>query len=121
MRMLRVTDSSNVAEIGYEPDTRVMRVRFVNGSLYEYLDVGAPTFVGFATAKSVGSAFTRLVKGKYKFVCVEKERDQDPFEDRARAALQLIASIKPNGAIWTREDLASKLDGCVAAAREALG
>jgi hypothetical protein len=51
--------SSNVRAIGYDPETRVMTVRFCDhgktrGGLYEYYDVDAADVCELMTAPSIG-------------------------------------------------------------------
>lgn len=59
--------SSNVDSIGYHPDTQTLRVRFNNGSVYEYMNVPPMEFEQLRTAPSVGSYLNRNVKGNYPY------------------------------------------------------
>jgi hypothetical protein len=59
--------SSNVDSIGYDPDTQTLRVRFNNGSAYEYMNVPAMEFEQLRSAPSVGSYLNRNVKGNYPY------------------------------------------------------
>lgn len=66
--MLRVTDSSNIRAIGYDPRHRTLRVRFKPGGQYaftecEYLDVPPATFAELAGATSIGSYFATHLRG----------------------------------------------------------
>jgi len=59
--------SSNVDSIGYDPDTQTLRVRFNNGSVYDYMNVPAMEFEQLRSAPSVGSYLNRNVKGNYPY------------------------------------------------------
>ncbi len=59
--------SSNVDSIGYDADTQTLRVRFNNGSVYEYRNVGVVEFEQLRTASSVGSYLNRNIKGNYPY------------------------------------------------------
>ena len=53
-------DSSNVEGIGYDADSRVLRVRFRNGSAYRYEDVPPELHAAILSADSVGRAVSKL-------------------------------------------------------------
>lgn len=59
--------SSNVDSIGYDPKTQTLRVRFNNGSVYEYMNVSAMEFEQLKTAPSIGSYLNRNIKGNYPY------------------------------------------------------
>jgi len=66
-------ESSQIAAIGYSPDTSELSVLFKNrdgsnGSLYVYDSVEPETYAGLAAAESVGSQFAQSIKrGGYEF------------------------------------------------------
>jgi len=60
--MLKIEDSSSVAEVGYDSGRSVMAVRFVTGSLYEYEGVPPKLFSDIVSAESVGRMLDRQVK-----------------------------------------------------------
>jgi len=62
---MKPVDSSNITEIGHDPSTKKLRVRFKNGGLYEYDDVPAEAHGAFVNAESVGSHFARHIRGGY--------------------------------------------------------
>lgn len=65
--------SSNVAEVGWDRATRTLLVRFVSGATYSYDGVDGEIFEALLAAKSVGSAFHRLVKcGGFSYRLVEE-------------------------------------------------
>lgn len=77
IRMLLVTDSSNVMAVGYDRELCLLRVRFRDGSEYDYSDVGSAVYTKLIAAPSIGVHFAAHIRGGYK--C---ERTRRP---RARA------------------------------------
>lgn len=67
--------SSQIAEIGHDPATGIMAVRFKSktgpGSLYHYRNVTADDFEVFRTAESLGLHFASRFKAR---------ADKHPFE-----------------------------------------
>ena len=59
--------SSNVDSIGYDEDSQILRVRFKNGSVYEYMNVSVVEFEQLRLASSVGSYLNRNIKGNYPY------------------------------------------------------
>lgn len=59
--------SSNVEAIGYNPDSQILRVWYLNGSIYDYLNVPQIEFDGLQSAPSVGSYLSRSIKGSYSY------------------------------------------------------
>lgn len=53
MELVRVK-SSHVASVGYDPDTRVIRVVFQDGGVYEYPEQGEQVFREMLAAASIG-------------------------------------------------------------------
>lgn len=54
--------SSNVAEVGYDPETRTLEIAFVKGGIYQYFGVPASIYNGLLAAPSVGRYFDVHVK-----------------------------------------------------------
>lgn len=46
MEMVRLWRSKALREVGYDAESRTLRVDFVSGGRYEYLDVGPEVFEG---------------------------------------------------------------------------
>jgi hypothetical protein len=119
MRVLRIDDSSNIAGVGYDSSTRTLRVRFINGGVYDYKNVGPQAFIDLTQAESVGKYFSKHIRTGYAYDQVESRADAEPTsEERMRSALQLIASTDLSASC--KVDRLTQLNGCVAAAREAL-
>ncbi|QHC69895.1 KTSC domain-containing protein [Rathayibacter sp. VKM Ac-2801] len=54
--------SSNVAEVGYDPTTKILEVAFVNGGVYQYLDIPGPLYDELITAPSIGRYLHARIK-----------------------------------------------------------
>ena len=66
MKMIKVK-SSNVEAIGYNPDTKELRVQFKGGAVYKYNEIPHIIFCKFITAESYGNFLAENIKGKYEF------------------------------------------------------
>lgn len=55
-------ESSNLQEIGYDPETSTLYVGFLNGSRYAYKDVPEEIFEEFKGADSMGRFLHRRIK-----------------------------------------------------------
>ena len=64
--MLLVTDSSNIMAVGYDRERALLRVRFRDGSEYDYADFSAGKYAEFIGAPSIGVHFAAHVRGKYQ-------------------------------------------------------
>lgn len=56
-------ESSNVKAVGYDPDTRVMRIEFHSGGIYDHSDVPASDHQIFMAAGSKGKHYHRHIRG----------------------------------------------------------
>ncbi len=62
MEMIPV-ESTNIAAIGYDDETQVLRVQFKRGgSAYEYPNIQRERFDALRTAPSVGGYFSAFIK-----------------------------------------------------------
>lgn len=59
--------STVVAEMEYDPRGKNLRIRFVSGLVYEYLDVPEKVFSSMRHSGSKGAFLNRYIKGHYKF------------------------------------------------------
>ena len=66
MEMIPV-QSSNLAAIGYDTNTEILKVEFLNGTAYEYKNVPQVVFDAFMKAPSHGSYFNREIKNSYPY------------------------------------------------------
>lgn len=60
-------DSSNIAEIGYDPDSATLEVLFNNESLYQYFDVPETVYEEFLAADSKGKYFNANIRNSYRY------------------------------------------------------
>lgn len=60
--------SSNIAEVGYEPATMTLEVAFHNGTIYQYFDVPEALYQELIHAESVGTFLNAQIKNNYRYV-----------------------------------------------------
>lgn len=66
-QMIKVVGSSQIAEIGYDAMSMVLRVRFHGSStVYAYANVPEPIYMGLVSSPSKGSYIHKNIKGKYE-------------------------------------------------------
>lgn len=58
--------SSNVASIGYDPDSKTLVIEYIDGSVYHYHDVESSTHQELMSAKSIGKHIHSSIKGQYR-------------------------------------------------------
>lgn len=63
--MCVVTDSTNIAAVGYSPKRKLLRVRFRDGSEYEYERFSADDYAALISAESIGVHFAAEIRGKF--------------------------------------------------------
>jgi hypothetical protein len=59
--------SSNIASVGYDENTEILEVEFLNGSIYEYKNVPLVIYQEFINAASLGSYFNREISKTYPY------------------------------------------------------
>jgi len=59
--------SSTIRSAGYDHQTMIMEVAFVNETIYQYFDVPEYVFQGLLSAPSAGTYFNTFVKGTYRY------------------------------------------------------
>lgn len=64
---MQPVSSSNVESIGYDESTEILFVRFLNGSVYQYMNVPLIVFEQLLNAPSVGSFMHRNIKEVYPY------------------------------------------------------
>jgi hypothetical protein len=67
MDWIDTPQSSNVARFGYDEETRVLKVEFKNGAVYDYYDLPEQVFNGMKSAPSVGQYLAQQIKGSYRY------------------------------------------------------
>lgn len=58
-------ESSNIAAIGYDPESRTLQVDFKTGKRYQYQNVPPEIFAEFQAADSVGKYFAASIKNEF--------------------------------------------------------
>lgn len=61
------TNSSQVSQINYVPDEKIMGVTFLTGKRYQYFDVPKEVFERAKSAESIGKFLNSEVKNKYEY------------------------------------------------------
>lgn len=76
MHMHSVT-SSQITEIGHDPATNILAVRFKHGgTLYHYSGVTAEKFEQFKASESIGSFLGKHIKGHHDFTKIIEKKEQ---------------------------------------------
>jgi hypothetical protein len=57
--------SSNIASVGYNPDSETLEIEFLNGRVYEYYNVPHFMHERLMEASSVGIFFNAEIKNSY--------------------------------------------------------
>ena len=69
--------SSNVDSYGFDQSTGTMRVKFNNGSEYDYNGVTQETFDEFSKSESKGRFISENIKGKFDYTKLEPLEDEE--------------------------------------------
>ena len=57
--------SSNIARVGYEAVSKVLFVKFTNGSVYQYVNVPTEKFYEFLNAESKGKFLNESIRDEF--------------------------------------------------------
>lgn len=55
-------NSTSMISVGYDMVSRILEVEFVDGEIYQYLEVPEETYQGLLTAESKGRYFNLVIK-----------------------------------------------------------
>ncbi len=69
MRRQPVT-STNLSEVGYDDERRVLEVLFSNGHVYQYFDVPMAIYQELMRAGSIGQYLNANIKGAFRYARV---------------------------------------------------
>lgn len=58
--------SSNIREVGYDKDSRILEILFVDGGLYHYFEVPESVYRGILSAPSAGKYFHAHIRDRYR-------------------------------------------------------
>jgi hypothetical protein len=62
--------SSNVASVGYDPNTMTLEVEFIDGSVYQYFDVPETVYQELMRASSIGHFMHANIRNNYRYTKV---------------------------------------------------
>lgn len=65
MITLHPVQSSNLAAVGYDPESEVLHVKFAHGALWEYTQITPLMHASLVNAPSVGGYYKQFVKGRF--------------------------------------------------------
>jgi hypothetical protein len=64
-------NSSTAKALGYDKKTKILRVLFTTGNVYDYEDVPKTKFKNLLHASSIGEYFNKKIKGFYTYKKIE--------------------------------------------------
>lgn len=64
---LRGTQSSNIAQVGYDQESNTLRIVFTNGSVYDYYEVDEQIYRHLLQAPSKGQFFHQYIRNNYTY------------------------------------------------------
>lgn len=62
--------STNVASVGYDPDTQTLEIEFTSGTVYQYFDVPQTVYEALMASDSAGGFVNSQLKGYYRYARV---------------------------------------------------
>lgn len=63
-------DSRTMVSVGYDADSGILEIEFVNGRLYQYFDVPPARFDELLGSDSAGRYFNAAIRGHYRYARV---------------------------------------------------
>jgi hypothetical protein len=63
-------DSSNIDSIGYDEETKTLRVQFLNGGIYDYAGVSQAQFDALLSSDSKGQYLNMAIKSQFPYTRV---------------------------------------------------
>jgi len=63
--------SSVINRISYDHKSSILRIIFISGNIYDYLNVPLPVYYSLKQARSKGMFFNENIKGKFEFKRIE--------------------------------------------------
>ena len=68
---MEAVKSSTIESIGYDGDTKTLRIKFKSGATYDYADVPYETHADLMSAPSIGKHFHSMIRlGPFKHTIV---------------------------------------------------
>lgn len=69
MKRVPVT-STNVSEIGYDEERRILEIVFSSGGIYQYFEVPPQVYQELMNSGSIGQYLNSAIKGAYRYARV---------------------------------------------------
>jgi hypothetical protein len=93
-------DSTNLQAVGFDKQSKTMRILFNEGAMYDYFGVPEKVHGSLMEADSLGSFFQQNIVGRYRFqkVNLEKESTQMGKNKQQRAAEERAQAAAPKAA-----------------------
>ena len=102
--------STNLKSVGYEPNSQVLEIEFIDGGVYVYNNVPPAVFQDFLKAKSHGTFFHANIKKAYEFTKVEPDLTKDTDQTAPVVPETPQGDINP---VFIREELRSLRDRAI--------
>lgn len=93
MNMVKIDNSSNIAEIGYDGASQTLHIRFLSGGLYQYDQVPVVLHMQLMAAKSKGHYLSKHVKNNPNFPC--RKLDEVFEYEKETEVLVRATSVEP--------------------------
>ncbi len=59
--------SSVISTFKYFPETKILRITYVSGKIYDYINVSVQVYDALKQSDSKGNYLNKYIKGKYKY------------------------------------------------------
>jgi len=59
--------SSVISKMDYNPESEILRITFISGTVYDYKNVPSDVYAEMESAFSKGTFLNENIKGKFKF------------------------------------------------------
>jgi len=59
-------NSSAMQAVGYDPETRLMKIQFTSGNVYDFCGVPEHVYAGLMSAFSKGTYYNDYIKDRYQ-------------------------------------------------------
>ena len=60
-------ESSNLASVGYDEETKTLEIQFHSGGIFQYDDIEKEVFEDLMNAESHGRYFMSMIRGAYSY------------------------------------------------------
>jgi len=86
--------SSNIEAVAYDPEKKILSVRFIKSGIYHYFDVPQNIFDELRDAESVGKYFAEWIKGVF-----EAEKEVKKCE-KCGTAMRMTERLSDERKVW---------------------